>query len=110
VPPGDARLDELLGAGAGLFRASMDLLPDPVGVWWAVRDGRGGVVDFETGYSNPAMQHQPLLRVVAHRPGQLNSRRTSCDRVMRSTSMSSVLGHCCILGSWVGSAYMEGQP
>jgi signal transduction histidine kinase len=48
-------LDELLGAGAGVFRASMDLLSDPIGVWWAVRDARGAVVDFETGYSNPAM-------------------------------------------------------
>jgi hypothetical protein len=51
----DARLDELLGAGAGVFRASMDLLPDPISVWWALRDAHGTVVHFETGYSNPAM-------------------------------------------------------
>jgi PAS domain-containing protein len=55
MPVEDARLDELLGAGAGVFRASMDLLPDPISVWWAVRDERGAVVDFETGYANPAM-------------------------------------------------------
>jgi signal transduction histidine kinase len=55
MPAADARLDELLGAGAEVFRTSMDLLPDPVSVWWAARDARGAVVDFETGYANPAM-------------------------------------------------------
>jgi hypothetical protein len=33
----------------------MAQLPHPVGVWWAVRDAAGAVVDFETGYANPAM-------------------------------------------------------
>jgi signal transduction histidine kinase len=53
--PADPRLDQLLGTGAATFRASFDLVPDPVGVLWAVRDPAGTVVDFETGYSNPAM-------------------------------------------------------
>src|SRR4051812_19070783 len=53
--PADRRLNALLGMGAGVFRASFDLVPDPVGVLWAIRDGAGAVVDFETGYSNPAM-------------------------------------------------------
>ena len=38
-----------------MFRASLDLLPDPVGVLWALRDEAGAVIDFETGYANPAM-------------------------------------------------------
>src|SRR5215218_8814835 len=53
--PADPRLDQLLGTGAATFRATVDLVPDPVGVLWAVRDPAGTVVDFETGYSNPAM-------------------------------------------------------
>ena len=27
-----------------MFRASMDLLPEPVSVWWAIRDAHGLVV------------------------------------------------------------------
>jgi PAS domain-containing protein len=53
--PVDSRLDELLGMGAAMFRATLDLVPDPVGVVWAIRDETGAVVDFETGYANPAM-------------------------------------------------------
>src|SRR5688500_2779370 len=53
--PADPRLDALLGMGAAAFRESFDLLPDPVGVLWAVREPAGAVVDFETGYGNPAM-------------------------------------------------------
>jgi len=53
--PADPRLDQLLGTGAATFHASFDLVPDPVGVLWALRDPAGAVVDFETGYSNPAM-------------------------------------------------------
>jgi signal transduction histidine kinase len=53
--PADARLDKLLGTGAAAFRASFDLVPDPVGVLWALRDAAGAVIDFETGYANPAM-------------------------------------------------------
>jgi len=51
----DARLEQLLGAGAGAFRAAFDLVPDPLGVLWALRDADGVIADFETGYSNPAM-------------------------------------------------------
>jgi signal transduction histidine kinase len=53
--PADARLDKLLGTGAAAFRASFDLVPDPMGVLWALRDAAGAVIDFETGYANPAM-------------------------------------------------------
>jgi signal transduction histidine kinase len=53
--PADGRLDQLLGTGAVAFRASFDLVPDPVGVLWALRDEAGSVIDFETGYANPAM-------------------------------------------------------
>jgi signal transduction histidine kinase len=53
--PADARLDQLLGTGAAAFRATFDLVPDPVGVLWALRDEAGSVIDFETGYANPAM-------------------------------------------------------
>lgn len=53
--PADPRLDHLLGPGAAPFRATFDLVPDPVGVLWALRDDAGAVVDFETGYCNPAM-------------------------------------------------------
>jgi signal transduction histidine kinase len=53
--PADARLDQLLGTGAAAFRACFDLVPDPVGVLWALRDEAGALIDFETGYANPAM-------------------------------------------------------
>ena len=53
--PADVRLDQLLGPGAAVLRASLDHLPDPVGVLWALRDAGGAVIDFETGYANPAM-------------------------------------------------------
>ena len=49
------RLERLFGAGAMAFRAAFDLVPDPVGVLWAIRDAGGVIGDFETGYSNPAM-------------------------------------------------------
>jgi signal transduction histidine kinase len=51
----DSRLEQLFGAGATAFRAAFDLVPDPVGVLWAIRDAGGAITDFETGYSNPAM-------------------------------------------------------
>lgn len=44
--PTDARLERLLGDGAAAFRATFDLVPDPVGVLWAVRDEDGAVIDF----------------------------------------------------------------
>jgi signal transduction histidine kinase len=49
------RLARLFGDGATAFCAAFDLVPDPVGVLWAIRDPAGAVADFETGYSNPAM-------------------------------------------------------
>ena len=57
VPTGlrDSRLERLFGDGAMAFRAAFDLVPDPVGVLWAIRDAGGAIADFETGYSNPAM-------------------------------------------------------
>jgi hypothetical protein len=55
VGPPDSRLERLLGDGATAFRAAFDLVPDPVGVLWAIRDADGAIADFETGYSNPAM-------------------------------------------------------
>jgi signal transduction histidine kinase len=51
----DPRLERLFGDGASAFRMAFDLLPDPVGVLWAIRDRSGAIVDFVTGYSNPAM-------------------------------------------------------
>ena len=53
--PADPRLEQLLGTGTQAFRAAFDLIPDPVGVLWAIRGPDGEVSDFETGYSNPAM-------------------------------------------------------
>jgi hypothetical protein len=51
----DSRLARLFGDGATAFREAFDLVPDPVGVLWAIRDPAGAIADFETGYSNPAM-------------------------------------------------------
>jgi signal transduction histidine kinase len=51
----DPRLEWLFGEGAPAFRAAFDLVPDPVGVLWAIRDDGGAIAEFETGYSNPAM-------------------------------------------------------
>jgi signal transduction histidine kinase len=53
--PADPRLESLFGDGAAPFRTAFDLVPDPVGLLWAVRDPDGAVADFQTGYSNPAM-------------------------------------------------------
>lgn len=49
-----SRLERLFGDGATAFGAAFDLVPDPVGVWWAIREPGGAIADFETGYSNPA--------------------------------------------------------
>ena len=53
--PSDPRLEQLLGTGTAAFRTAFDLVPDPIGVLWAIRDAAGRVTDFETGYANPAM-------------------------------------------------------
>jgi signal transduction histidine kinase len=55
MSPSDARLERLFGDGASAFRNAFDLVPDPVGVLWAIREHPGAIVDFVTGYSNPAM-------------------------------------------------------
>ena len=51
----DSRLEWLFGDGAPAFCAAFDLVPDPLGVLWAIRGPGGTIADFETGYSNPAM-------------------------------------------------------
>jgi signal transduction histidine kinase len=51
----DSRLERLFGDGAPAFCAAFDLVPDPLGVLWAIRGAGGAIADFETGYSNPAM-------------------------------------------------------
>ena len=38
MSPSDARLERLFGDGASAFRTAFDLVPDPVGVLWAIRD------------------------------------------------------------------------
>ena len=53
--PVDPRLEQLLGPGAAVLAATLDLVPDPIGVLWAIRDADGAVADLETGYGNPAM-------------------------------------------------------
>jgi signal transduction histidine kinase len=55
VSPADPRLEALFGDGASVFRTAFDLLPDPVGIVWAIRDRSGAIADLQTGYSNPAM-------------------------------------------------------
>ena len=54
MSPSDPRLERLFGDGAGAFRSAFDLVPDAVGVLWAIRERSGAIVDFVTGYSNPA--------------------------------------------------------
>ena len=55
--PSDARLEQLFGNGTTAFRTAFDLVPDPVGVLWAIRNRDGAIADFETGWSNHAMGH-----------------------------------------------------
>ena len=45
MSPPDARLERLFGDGAAAFRMAFDLLPDPVGVLWAIRNGSGAFED-----------------------------------------------------------------
>ena len=52
----DAKLVDALGEqGAAGFRALLDGFPEPVGVLWALRDGRDAIVDFTFGYGNPTI-------------------------------------------------------
>ena len=55
MSPADPRLEAMFGDGASAFRRAFDLLPDPVGIVWAIRDRSGAIADLQTGYSNPAM-------------------------------------------------------
>jgi signal transduction histidine kinase len=83
--PVDARLERLLGDGAAAFCATFDLVSDPVGVLWAVRDERGEVVDFETGYPNPAMDR--MIGVpIEHSFGRAAARGVSDVRAGRGLS------------------------
>ena len=50
----DPRLEQLFGDGASALRTALDLLPDPVGIVWAIRGRSGAIADLRTGYSNPA--------------------------------------------------------
>jgi hypothetical protein len=43
----------LFGDGAGAFRKGFDLIPDPVGVLWAIRERSGAIVDFRHGVLEP---------------------------------------------------------
>ena len=65
MSPPDSRLERLFGDGATAFREAFDLVPDPVGVLWAIRDPGGAITDFETGYSNPAMARMIGVRTEA---------------------------------------------
>ena len=55
MSPPDPRLERLFGGGASAFRSAFDLMPDPVGILWAIRDRSCTIADFVTGYANPAM-------------------------------------------------------
>src|SRR3954454_4019077 len=50
----DPRLERMLGRGAAAVSAAFDAMGDALGVLWPIRDASGRVVDFETGYINPA--------------------------------------------------------
>jgi signal transduction histidine kinase len=66
----DPRLERLFGAGASAFGKAFDLVPDAVGVLWAIRERSGAIVDFVTGYSNPAMARMigvPIERSIGRR-------------------------------------------
>ena len=47
--PMDPRLEQLLGPGAAVLTATLDLVPEPIGVLWAIRGADGAVTDLETG-------------------------------------------------------------
>jgi len=53
---GDHRFGELLGAGAPLIASVFDAIPFGLGVAWPVTDASGTLVDFESGYTNPAAE------------------------------------------------------
>jgi hypothetical protein len=104
----DLRLERLFGDGATAFRAAFDLVPDPVGVLWAIRDPGGAIADFETGYSNPAMARMIGVpteasigrRLLQEAPdfGEDETKSTSGRRVARSAP-SRRFCHSCFLPS-----------
>src|SRR5436853_5480232 len=52
----DQRFEDLLGSGAALVAATFDAIPFGLGLAWPVPDATGAVVDFESGYTNPAAE------------------------------------------------------
>jgi signal transduction histidine kinase len=66
----DQRFEELLGAGAPLIATIFDAIPFGLGVAWPVTDATGALVDFESGYTNPAAERMlsvPLASQVGTR-------------------------------------------
>jgi signal transduction histidine kinase len=65
----DERLIDLLGDGAMAVTSAFDRMPDGLGILWPVRE-EGRIVDFETGYANPAAERMfgfPLAERVGAR-------------------------------------------
>jgi hypothetical protein len=64
---------------------------------------------------SPARPYQPQPAIptrvkAAMQPGIAIESPSACGDCVDTSSLPIVLGHCCILGSCVGSAYMGGQP
>src|SRR3954468_14699855 len=47
-------MEHMLGDAAAAVCAAFDAMPEALGLLWPVRDESGEVIDFETGYTNPA--------------------------------------------------------
>jgi signal transduction histidine kinase len=65
----DQRLIDLLGDGATAVTGAFDRMPEGLGILWPVRED-GRIVDFETGYANPAAERMfgfPLAERVGAR-------------------------------------------
>jgi len=52
----DQRFEELLGAGAPLIAATFDVIPFGLALAWPLTDATGTLLDFESGYTNPAAE------------------------------------------------------
>jgi signal transduction histidine kinase len=66
----DHRFEELLGPSAPLIASIFEAIPFGLGVAWPVVDATGALVDFESGYTNPAaerMLNVPLASLVGTR-------------------------------------------
>ena len=59
----DERFEALLGTAAPLVAGVFDALPDAIGVVWPIVDERGGVIDFEIGYTNPSSERMMGVRL-----------------------------------------------